>query len=204
MTPNQPYLLKAFFDWIVDNQLTPYMVVNADYPNVTIPRQFVNDGQIVLNVSPTACVNFHMDVDTVQFQARFSGQPMLVSFPCAAVTAIYARENGAGTVFTEPELSPDAWGQNEASSTSSENSENSKSSASEGEKPSRKLSLASSQGDSLSESNQDAPSSSERQTSASSDSESGADVDSDQPDDDDPNKPKGSKSRKKPGLRIVK
>lgn len=107
MTPNQPYLLKAFFDWIVDNQLTPYMVVNADFPNVTIPQQFVNDGQIVLNVSPSACVNFSIDTEMVSFQARFSGQPMLVSFPCAAVGAIYARENGAGTVFTDPEVAID-------------------------------------------------------------------------------------------------
>ncbi|MDT0596577.1 ClpXP protease specificity-enhancing factor [Aestuariibacter sp. P117] len=104
MTPNQPYLLKAFFDWIVDNQLTPYMVVNADFPDVTIPQQFVNDGQIVLNVSPSACVNFTIDTEMVNFQARFSGKPMLVSFPCAAVGAIYARENGAGTVFTDPEV----------------------------------------------------------------------------------------------------
>lgn len=103
MTPNQPYLLKAFYDWIIDNQLTPYMVVDVAYPNVVVPMQFVNDGQIVLNVSPAACVNFSMDIDRVQFQARFSGQAMLVSFPCIAVGAIYAKENGAGTVFTTPE-----------------------------------------------------------------------------------------------------
>lgn len=103
MTPNQPYLLRAFFDWIVDNELTPYMVVNADFPDVKVPTQFVNDGQIVLNVSPSACVNFVLDTQWVQFQARFSGQPMLVSFPCVAVEAIYAKENGAGTVFSVAE-----------------------------------------------------------------------------------------------------
>lgn len=109
MTPNQPYLLRAFFDWIVDNELTPYMVVNANYPNVQVPSQFVNDGQIVLNVSPSACVNFSIDTNWVEFQARFSGQPMLVSFPCIAVEAIYAKENGAGTVFgaTEPPEPPE-------------------------------------------------------------------------------------------------
>ena len=99
MTPNQPYLLKAFYDWIVDNGMTPYLVVDAHYPNVQVPTQFVNEGQIVLNVSPNACVNFSMDVDNVQFQARFGGQPMLVSFPCLAVGAIYSKENGAGTSF---------------------------------------------------------------------------------------------------------
>ena len=103
MTPNQPYLLRAFFDWIIDNQFTPYMVIDATYPGVQIPTQFVNNGQIVLNVSPNACVNFNMDLEWVEFQARFSGQPMLVTFPCVAVSAVYAKENGAGTVFTVPE-----------------------------------------------------------------------------------------------------
>jgi stringent starvation protein B len=108
MTPNQPYLLRAFYDWIVDNGLTPYMVVDVKFPNVQVPTQFVNDGQIVLNVSPSACVNFNMDVDWIEFQARFSGQPMTVSFPCHAVGAIYAKENGAGSVFTLPELNDDS------------------------------------------------------------------------------------------------
>lgn len=103
MKSNQPYLLKAFFDWILDNGLTPYIVVNAQLPNVEVPRQFVNDGQIVLNVSPSACVNFHMDLENISFQARFGGQPMIVSLPCLAVGAIYAKENGAGTVFADAE-----------------------------------------------------------------------------------------------------
>ncbi|MFT6267711.1 MAG: stringent starvation protein B [Alphaproteobacteria bacterium] len=103
MTPNQPYLLRAFFDWIIDNGFTPYMVVDVNFPNVQVPMQFVNEGQIVLNVSPGACVNFSMDFEWVEFQARFSGQPMTVSFPCCAVGAIYAKENGAGSVFTVPE-----------------------------------------------------------------------------------------------------
>lgn len=104
MTPNQPYLLRAFYDWIVDNNLTPYMVVDVLFKDVFVPTQYVNDGQIVLNVSPNACVNFSMDNETVKFQARFSGQPMLVSFPCHAVGAIYAKENGAGTVFSSPDI----------------------------------------------------------------------------------------------------
>jgi stringent starvation protein B len=103
MKSNQPYLLRAFFDWILDNGLTPYIVVNANLPGVEVPTQFVNDGQIVLNVSPSACVNFQMDLEQISFQARFSGQPMLVWLPCAAVGAIYAKENGAGTVFADAE-----------------------------------------------------------------------------------------------------
>lgn len=100
MTSNQPYLVKAFFDWIIDNNLTPYMVIDVTVPGTEVPQQFVKDGQIVLNVSPAACVNFHMDLDWISFQARFGGQPMTVQLPLKAVSAIYAKENGAGTVFT--------------------------------------------------------------------------------------------------------
>ncbi len=102
-------MLRAFYEWIVDNGLTPYVVVSTDWPSVDVPTQYVKDGQIVLNISPSACVNFSMDVEAISFQARFGGQPMQVYFPCEAVGAIYARENGAGTVFTQtpPEPSPD-------------------------------------------------------------------------------------------------
>jgi stringent starvation protein B len=100
MTSNKPYLVKAFFDWIIDNELTPYMVIDANVDGTQLPEQFVKDGQIVLNVSPSACVNFFMDLEWVSFQARFGGQAMIVRYPIAAVTAIYAKENGAGTVFT--------------------------------------------------------------------------------------------------------
>ncbi|WP_218352224.1 ClpXP protease specificity-enhancing factor [Alteromonas lipotrueiana] len=103
MTPNQPYLLKAFFDWIVDNQMTPYIVVDATNRLVEVPQEFVKEGQIVLNVSPSACVNFAMDLEFISFQARFGGQPQNLSMPCQAVLAIYARENGAGTVFAVEE-----------------------------------------------------------------------------------------------------
>ena len=103
MTSNQPYLLKAFYDWIVDNDLTPYIVVDTILPGVEVPQQFVKDGQIVLNISPSACVNLHIELDAISFQARFSGQPMQVYVPSIAVSAIYARENGAGTVFTRSE-----------------------------------------------------------------------------------------------------
>lgn len=105
MTSNQPYLLRAFYEWIVDNNLTPYIVVNALHPQVEVPQEFVKDGQIVLNVSPGACVNFMLDIEGLSFQARFGGQPRRLSMPSEAVMAIYARENGAGTVFaTEDEM----------------------------------------------------------------------------------------------------
>ncbi|MEO2267861.1 ClpXP protease specificity-enhancing factor [Pseudoalteromonas pernae] len=103
MTPNRPYLLRAFYDWIVDNQCTPHLVVNADFPNVQVPVQFVQDGQIVLNISPSAVTQFSMDNSLLTFNARFGGQPMQVFVPMGAVLAIYARENGEGTVFTQDE-----------------------------------------------------------------------------------------------------
>lgn len=103
MTSNRPYLLRAFYDWIVDNQCTPHLVVNADYPNVVVPTQFVQDGQIVLNINPSAVAQFQMDNTEVSFNARFGGQPMRVIVPVGAVLAIYARENGEGTVFTQEE-----------------------------------------------------------------------------------------------------
>ena len=99
MTPNQPYLLRAFYEWIVDNQLTPYIVVDATMPRADVPQDFVKDGQIVLNISPAACMHFHMDLEAISFQARFGGQPRQIYMPCQAILAIYARENGAGTVF---------------------------------------------------------------------------------------------------------
>ena len=101
MTPNRPYLLRAFYDWIVDNDCTPHLVVNAEYSAVQVPVQFVQDGQIVLNISPSAVTQFDMDNQQLSFNARFSGQPMQVYVPMGAVLAIYARENGEGTVFTQ-------------------------------------------------------------------------------------------------------
>ena len=101
MTPNRPYLLRAYYAWIVDNDCTPHLVVNAEYPAVQVPVQFVQDGQIVLNISPSAVTQFDMDNQQLSFNARFSGQPMQVYVPMGAVLAIYARENGEGTVFTQ-------------------------------------------------------------------------------------------------------
>ncbi|ATC93323.1 ClpXP protease specificity-enhancing factor [Pseudoalteromonas tunicata] len=109
MTPNRPYLLRAFFDWIVDNQCTPHLVVDATYPNTTIPTQFVQDGQIVLNISPSAVAQFAMDNQEISFNARFGGQPMRVVVPVGAVLAIYARENGEGTVFTQDLIDEDDY-----------------------------------------------------------------------------------------------
>lgn len=103
MSPRRPYILRAFYDWLLDNQLTPYLVVNAEYVGTIIPMEFVQDGQIVLNIAPQAVGNFLMSRNEVQFSARFSGIPRQVYVPMGAIMAIYARENGAGTMFeSEP------------------------------------------------------------------------------------------------------
>lgn len=102
MTPRRPYLLRAFYEWLVDNELTPHLVVEADLPGVRVPTQFVQDGQIILNVAPRAVGNLEMSNEAVTFNARFGGTPHSVIVPVYAIQAIYARENGAGTMF-EPE-----------------------------------------------------------------------------------------------------
>lgn len=102
MTPRRPYLLRAFYDWLLDNQLTPHLVVDVTCPGVMVPMEYARDDQIVLNITPTAVGNLEMGDDAVRFNARFGGVPRQVYVPLASVMAIYARENGAGTMF-EPE-----------------------------------------------------------------------------------------------------
>ena len=120
MTSTQPYMLRAFYEWIVDNGMTPYVVVDTRWPNVDVPVQYIKDNQIVLSISPTACIHFSLDLEAISFQARFGGQPTQVFFPCGAVTAIYAKENGAGTVFTEQMPEPKEEVQSSENQTSTE------------------------------------------------------------------------------------
>ncbi|CAH0526921.1 hypothetical protein VHP8226_02287 [Vibrio hippocampi] len=102
MTPRRPYLLRAFYDWLVENDLTPHIVVDAVLPGVRVPQEFIQDGQIILNVAPRAVGQLELGNDAITFHARFGGKPHSVIVPLYAVQAIYARENGAGTMF-EPE-----------------------------------------------------------------------------------------------------
>ena len=102
MHSNRPYLLKAFFDWIVDNQCTPYVIVDANYIGVEVPQEFVNDGQIVLNIAPRAVTNFEMNNEAVYFSTRFGGMPVDLYLPLFSITEIYAQENGKGMMF-EPD-----------------------------------------------------------------------------------------------------
>lgn len=101
LSSSQPYLLRAIYEWIVDNSLTPYILVDASNDDVQVPRQFVENGKIVLNIAPRAVSNLQLSNQQVLFNARFSGQPMEVMLPIHAVLAIYAKENGQGMVFNE-------------------------------------------------------------------------------------------------------
>ena len=116
MTSSRPYLLRAIYDWIVDNRLTPYLLVNASIDNVLVPTEFVSNGKIILNVAPAAVKDLEINNDEVHFNARFSGKPMYVVVPMQAAMAIYAKENGRGMVFTDDDdipPDPDAGGDDE-------------------------------------------------------------------------------------------
>ena len=103
MNSLKPYLLRAVYDWCVDNDLTPYLLANADADDVVVPRQSVQEGRIILNLNPQAVHNLALGDNKVEFNARFGGKPLLVRSPIKAVLAIYARENGQGMVFDENE-----------------------------------------------------------------------------------------------------
>ncbi|MDT8403517.1 ClpXP protease specificity-enhancing factor [Sulfuriflexus sp.] len=103
MNSSRPYLIRALYEWIVDNDMTPYLLVNAMDENVRVPEQFIEDGKIVLNISPTATQGLGLGNELIEFSARFSGAEMTVSVPSMSVLAIYARENGQGMMFAEEE-----------------------------------------------------------------------------------------------------
>lgn len=102
-TPKRPYLLRAFYEWIVDNGLTPHILVDARSDQVRVPRQFVKDGNIVLNVSMSAANNLMMRNDEVTFNARFGGKAFSIWLPIWAVMAIYSRETQEGISFPADE-----------------------------------------------------------------------------------------------------
>lgn len=109
MTSSRPYLIRALYEWIVDNEFTPHIAVDAHGRNVQVPQQYVNkDGQIVLNIAPHAVAALEMGNKGVSFNARFGGIPTDIYVPCRSVLGIYARENGQGMMFeAEPELDPE-------------------------------------------------------------------------------------------------
>lgn len=105
MTSSKPYLIRALYEWIVDNEHTPYVLVDAFAPGALVPQQYVKDGQIILNISPSAVLDLHIADEGIFFNARFGGIPTDVYAPMYAILGIYARENGRGMMF-EPEQPP--------------------------------------------------------------------------------------------------
>ncbi|MGI9284179.1 MAG: ClpXP protease specificity-enhancing factor [Pseudomonadales bacterium] len=108
MTSSRSYLIRALYDWILENDCTPYVLVDATRESVDVPLQYVKDGQIVLNVSPSAVVDLKISNDDLRFNARFSGVATDVYVPIHAALGIYARENGQGMLFENdmPPLQP--------------------------------------------------------------------------------------------------
>jgi len=101
MLPSRPYLIRAIYEWISDNGLTPYLLVNVQVPGCQIPEQHVNEGKIILNIRDEAVQDLQLGNEWVTFNARVSGVPMEVNIPIQAVLAIYARENGQGMGWDE-------------------------------------------------------------------------------------------------------
>lgn len=108
MTSSRPYLLRALYEWILDNDCTPYVVVNAWLDGVMVPQEYVKDGQIVLNISPVAVQGLLITNEALEFNGRFGGIPTPVHVPVGAIMGIYARENGQGMVFETGSPDPEA------------------------------------------------------------------------------------------------
>ena len=104
MTSNKPYLVRALNEWILDNQLTPFLLVDASVKGVEVPEQHIKDGKIILNILPSAVQKIAFENEWIYFSARFGGQPFMINIPISAVLAIYAKENGRGMMFAEEAL----------------------------------------------------------------------------------------------------
>lgn len=115
MVSSRPYLVRAVHDWIVDSGLTPHLLVDAAVEGVEVPDETLQDGKVVLNVSPQAVRDLIMDNELITFVARFGGVSRAISIPTVAVQAVYARENGRGMMFPEEEDLGHAEGRSSAS-----------------------------------------------------------------------------------------
>lgn len=99
MLSNKPYLVRAFYEWINDSGCTPYVVINALVPNCHVPKEFIQNGEIVFNIAPQAVRDLKLGNDKLEFRASFSGIVRIIEAPISAVLAIYAEENGQGMFF---------------------------------------------------------------------------------------------------------
>jgi len=106
-TPTKPYLMRAIYEWCVDNGYTPYLSVSVD-ATTSVPAEHVRDGEIILNIGPLATNRLKMGNEMIEFSARFGGVAREIRVPVARVVAIYARENGQGLVFEPEDAQPAA------------------------------------------------------------------------------------------------
>jgi stringent starvation protein B len=104
MTSQKPYLIRAIYDWLLDNQLTPYLLVSTLIDGVKVPEEYINDDKIVLNIAPDAVQHFQADNQWISFSARFSGRGMELFIPIEAIQGIYGKENNEGMFFTDEEV----------------------------------------------------------------------------------------------------
>ena len=107
MTPLKPYLIRSIYEWIIDNNLTPHLLVDAGNASAILPTDFIEDGKIVLNIRPEAIQGLSLGNEEIEFNARFSGKPMHIVTPVIAVLAIYAKENGKGMIFDQEDSDGD-------------------------------------------------------------------------------------------------
>jgi len=113
MTSNRPYLLRALYQWIGDNRMTPHILVEAAHEGVNVPEQAVQKGKVILNIDNAAVRDLDLGNEWLLFKARFSGREHDVAVPVEAVLAIYAKENGQGMMFApeddgQPPSDPDS------------------------------------------------------------------------------------------------
>ena len=101
MTSNRPYLLRALYEWIGDNDMTPHLLVDATFEGVQVPKSTIKDGRVVLNIAARAVAQLDMGNREVRFKARFGGVSQSVVVPLAAILAIYAQETGQGMMLPE-------------------------------------------------------------------------------------------------------
>lgn len=106
MIPRRPYLIRAMHEWTVDNGETPHLLVDAEYEGVEVPMDHVQNGKIILNISPGAVQDLSLSNDGIVFSARFGGEPRHIALPIASVLAIYSRESGQGMLFSDEDDLP--------------------------------------------------------------------------------------------------
>lgn len=126
MLSSRPYLVRAIHEWIVDSGLTPHLLVDADQPGLDVPPSSIQEGRVVLNVSPSAVRDLLIDTEMVTFVARFGGVSQAVTVPMNAIEAVYARENGRGMMFPVDEEEDEGGAETDSADSA------------DGEKPDRK------------------------------------------------------------------